>query len=198
MHTLITAQTMAALLMCGGIASAQQTTTSPPPDSAAARAPVSTAPSAATETTSATVSMGAPDSLDLPAPETTTSPINRPLMVTSVILLGGTYTASAIDADVSSRYVDQHNLYYPIVGPWMDYANRGGCPVAGSCTAETGNKALLILDGIGQGLGAIGIVTSLFLPEKSTRHWFLIGNSGVHAAPSLVGTGYGLGAGGVF
>jgi hypothetical protein len=175
MRRSITTLTLAAAVTWGGGASAQKATT-----------------------TSAVVPSGSQGSLDLPAPETTSSPINRPLMVTSVLLLGGTYGASAIDAALSSRDADKNYLYYPIVGPWMDYGNRGGCPVVGSCAGETGNKALLILDGVGQGLGAIGIVTSLFLPEKATRNWYLIGGSGLHAAPSRVGTGYGLGAAGVF
>jgi hypothetical protein len=208
MRSSFTAPILVALLTWGGAASAQQTTTttSAPTTSYSTASPVSTAPSTTistapsttTQTTAATVATSGEGSLDLPAPETTTSPVNRPLLLTSVILLGGTYGASAIVASQSGLPADHDNLYYPVVGPWMDYANRGGCPVSGSCAGETGNKALLILDGVGQGLGAIGIVTSLLLPEKATRHWFLIGSTGVHAAPSPVGTGYGLGAGGVF
>jgi hypothetical protein len=199
MRRSITTFTLVAAVTCGGVASAQQATTTTTTSSGAAPAPATTTPSTTPVTTGAFVPSGASQgSLDLPAPETTSSPINRPLMVTGVVLLGGTYGASAIDAALSSRDADKNNLYYPIVGPWMDYANRGGCPVVGSCAGETGNKALLILDGIGQGLGAIGIITSLFVPEKATRNWYLIGSSGLHAAPSRVGTGYGLGAGGVF
>jgi hypothetical protein len=41
-------------------------------------------------------------------------------------------------------------------------------------------------------------VTSLFLPEKTTRNWYFIGDNSFHAAPSMVGTGYGVGAIGVF
>ncbi|MGH7435737.1 MAG: hypothetical protein ACRENE_08685 [Polyangiaceae bacterium] len=83
-----------------------------------------------------------------------------------------------------------------MVGPWLDYANRG-CDVR-PCGDETANKTLLILDGIGQGLGALAIVTSFFVPEKSSRHWYLIGDSRFHAAPTTVGTGYGLLGSGAF
>ena len=182
----------------GGSASAQQatatTTTSTGVAPAPAPAPMETAPA----TASAIEPSASPGSLDLPAPDRPSSPINRPLMVTGVIVLGGTYAASAIDAALSPRDADKNYLYYPVVGPWMDYANRGGCPAAGSCASETGNKVLLILDGVGQGLGAIGMITSLFIPEKATRNWYLIGDRGIHAAPSVVGTGYGLGAAGSF
>ena len=136
-------------LTTGGVAAAQQ------------------APATDTTVTTGSAPTG---SLDVPAPDTTVSPINRPLLITGVLLLGGTYGASVIDAAASGRDADKNNLNYPVVGPWMDYANRGGCPASGSCASEIGNKTLLILDGVGQGLGAIGMVASLFLPEKSTRN----------------------------
>jgi hypothetical protein len=134
---------------------------------------------------------------DLPAPETTDW-VNRPLLLTSTILLVGTYLPVAIVGMTSDRSRDQTNLFIPVVGPWLNYANRE-CDVK-ACTHETANKTLLVLDGIGQGIGALGIVTSFFLPNKTTRHWYLIGSErSVIAAPARVGiAGYGLGAVGRF
>jgi hypothetical protein len=133
------------------------------------------------------------------ADETTTSFVNRPLLITGLILFGGTYGASAIDVATSSRQVDKDKLPYPVVGPWMDYGKRGGCPQTGSCGRETGDKVLLILDGVGQGIGALSVISSLFLSEKTTHHWWLIGSErSIHAAPTLIGTGYGVGAIGTF
>jgi hypothetical protein len=143
---------------------------------------------------------GAQPTPDLPAPEgtTTQSPINRPLLITSLVFLGGTYVAAAVDGATSGRQADRNNLLIPVAGPWMDYANRD-CGTPGKCNAnEGGYKALLVLGGIGQGLGALGIVTSLFLPEKTTRNWYFIGSDTFRAAPSMVGTGYGVGAVGSF
>ncbi len=134
-------------------------------------------------------------SLDLPTTETS-SPVNRPLLVTSVLVLGGTYGASAIAGFASSRPEDQHNLYYPVAGPSMDLANRD-C-ASRPCNNEPLNKVLLIADGVGQGLAALGVVSSFFLPERTTRHWYLLGNSEVRWAPASVGTGYGLAAVGRF
>jgi len=134
-------------------------------------------------------------SLDLPTTETN-SPVNRPLLLTSTLILGGTYGASAIAGFASSRPSDQHNLYYPVAGPWMDLANRD-C-ASRPCNNETLNKVLLVADGIGQGLASLGIVSSFFLPEKTTRHWYLLGNSEMQWAPTSVGTGYGLAAVGRF
>jgi hypothetical protein len=42
------------------------------------------------------------------------------------------------------------------------------------------------------------MVTSLFLPDRKTANWYLIGNDTTHAGPTRVGTGYGLGAAGHF
>lgn len=133
---------------------------------------------------------------DLPAPEKTTW-VNRPLLITSSILLVGSYVPAASVAFTSDRPADQTNLYYPIVGPWMNLADRQ-CDVR-SCNNETLNNVLLVADGIGQGLGALGVVSSLFLPGKTTRNWYLVGDDRVHAGPSRVGVaGYGIGAVGTF
>ena len=200
MRTTVSAFTIVACLAYGGLAAAQQDPSAPlPPAPAPSPTPPTTEPAPLTTTTAA--SGVAPTASDLPAPEaqtTTKSYINRPMLVTSVLFLGGTYLASAVDGAVSGRDADRSNLFFPVVGPWMDYANRD-CGVPQKCNAnEGGYKALLVLDGIGQGLGALGVITSLFVPEKTTRNWYLIGGSQFHAAPSPVGSGYGLGAAGAF
>jgi hypothetical protein len=66
------------------------------------------------------------------------------------------------------------------------------------CSKEAGNKALLIIDGSIQGLGALAVVTSFLLPEKVGRHFLIIGGDELHASPTMVGSGYGLAAGGRF
>jgi len=193
MRSYISIFTLAACVTCTGVALAQQpdvaTTTALP---ATAQPPLVTT----TPPTTAIVTTQQQTMVDLPAQETTRSPVNRPLLITGLVVFGGTYGASVIDAATSTRDADKNYLIYPVVGPWMDYAHRD-CDLR-PCPNETGNKALLILDGVGQGLGALSVVASLFIPEKTTRNWYLIGGRGVHAAPSRVGTGYGFGAGGVF
>ncbi len=133
---------------------------------------------------------------DLPAADTVRW-VNRPLLITSSVLLVATYVPAAVIGYTSDRPSDQNNLYYPVVGPWMDLANRN-CDTR-PCGRDGVAKALLVLDGIGQGLGALGVITSFFLPDKVTHNWYLIGNNNVHVAPTHVGaTGYGIGAAGVF
>ncbi|WP_394822227.1 hypothetical protein [Pendulispora albinea] len=133
---------------------------------------------------------------DLPSTEKV-SPVNRPLLITGAVVLAGTWGTSIGFAYGSKRKEDQDYLYYPVAGPWLDLAHRD-CD-ARPCSNEDVNKALLIADGIGQGLGALAIVTSLFLPEKKTKNWYLIGSEkSVIGGPMRVGTGYGLGALGRF
>jgi hypothetical protein len=132
---------------------------------------------------------------DLPTTETV-SPINRPLMVSGLVLLGGGYAAAAVVAGTSQRPEEKNNLFIPVAGPWMAMAERD-CN-AHPCGQQTLDTVLLAVDGVAQGLGALGIVTSLFLPEKATRRWYVLGDN-VELMPTHVGLyGYGLGATGRF
>jgi hypothetical protein len=170
---------------------------STPPDPAGAADSAEPAAPTSTTTTTAAFTTGPSSSTvhDLPTIETE-SPINRALMVTGLVLFAGSYATAAGVAYASSRPEDQKNLYIPIVGPWVDIAQRD-C-VARPCTQQSLDTALLAVDGVVQGLGALGVLTSLFVPEKTTRHWYLIGDA-VQVAPTRVGIlGYGLGASGKF
>jgi hypothetical protein len=194
MRTAILGLTIVGFTFTGGVAAAQQD--APTTTTTTTTTPAVTITPSAPATTVVVAPSEGQMSLDAPVTDRG-SPINRPLLFSSFLLLGGTYGASAIDAATSGRDADKNNLYYPVVGPWMDYANR--CGAGHSCNSnETGYKALLILDGVGQGIGAMGMVMSLFIPERRTRHWLVVGGTDVYAAPAAVGTGYGLGAGGAF
>lgn len=105
---------------------------------------------------------------------------NVPILVTGAVLLGGSYGASAIVAAASDRSADD-KLFYPVVGPWMDLDKRD-CGLD-SCKSKTRDQVLLIGDGVLQGLGALGVVLSLVIPERTTRQWYLIGNERLTLAP---------------
>jgi hypothetical protein len=174
-------------VVCGAAsASAEErgTKTTQPGKTTTTAADVQTAPPATTTSVR-----------DLPTTETT-SPVNRPLLVSGTLLLGGTYAASAAAAYRSARPEDQKYLYLPLAGPWLDLAHRD--TLARPAGGETINKALLVIDGVGQGLGALMMISSLFVPEKTTQHWYLVGDDEVHGGPMAIGTGYGLGAAGRF
>lgn len=128
--------------------------------------------------------------------ETTKSTLpNRPLLITGAVLLGGAYGASAIVAATSNRLEDE-KLYYPVVGPWMDL-NERDCN-ANPCSTKTLDQVLLVGSGVVQGLGALSLVMSLVVPEKTTRRWYLIGNESLSVAPQVGRYSTGLSAVGRF
>jgi hypothetical protein len=92
---------------------------------------------------------------------------NRALIVTGLITFGVPYVTSAIVAAESSHPGDKH-LWVPVAGPWLDLANRGGCPVEStSCDAETTNKVLLIGNGVLQAAGALQLIGAFVFPEHT-------------------------------
>lgn len=99
---------------------------------------------------------------------------NTPLLVTGLVMLGGSYGASAIAAGVSDRGSDD-KLYYPVVGPWLALDDRD-C-AARACSNKTLHTTLLIGSGVVQGLGALSMVMSLFIPQTTTEEWYLIGDA---------------------
>jgi hypothetical protein len=128
--------------------------------------------------------------------ETTSKSVpNRPLLVTGALLLGASYAPAAIIAATSDRSADD-KLYYPVAGPWLDLNHRG-C-AADPCDNRDLNRGLLIADGVVQGVGALGVLLSLVLPETTTRHWYLIGNRDVVVTPQVAGSQVGLHAIGRF
>src|SRR5262249_9888433 len=90
---------------------------------------------------------------------------NAGLISHGAILFGIPYVSSVVVAASSDRVGDK-NLYIPLVGPWMDLANRGSC-VGPRCERETSNQVLLVANGILQSVGALQILAGFVLP--STR-----------------------------
>jgi hypothetical protein len=112
---------------------------------------------------------------------------NRPLLVTSTLMFTGAYVPAVLFAKYNDDTTD--NLYIPVAGPWMELVRE---------PASNGNKALLVISGVFQDLGALGMVTSLFVPERRTSRWFLIGNKRLSAAPVANKYTYGVSARGCF
>ncbi len=125
---------------------------------------------------------------------------NPYLLTTGLLLWGIPYTTSVVVAAQSSNSVDQH-LYVPIVGPWIDLGQRGGCPVAdNSCNTETTNKVLLAVDGVFQAVGTLEVIWGFLRPEHrevttvaATKY-----TPKMTFTPSNVASGYGLAAIGEF
>jgi hypothetical protein len=121
---------------------------------------------------------------------------NRPLIVSGFVTFGIPYTISVVVAATSPRD-DDHALYIPLVGPWIDLATRGGCPASGaSCSGETAAKAGLIVDGIFQGLGVISMASGFLWRQQS---YTTVRKAGIDwVSPWASGTGGGLTAIGHF
>jgi len=124
---------------------------------------------------------------------------NSALLGSGLFAFGIPYVASVIVAAESDHAGDK-NLYVPVAGPWMDFAQRGDCGglTQPSCDNETAYKVLLAADGILQGIGAIEIVGALLMPETHAVTTVATEPS-IKLGPSRVGrTGYGLSAVGTF
>jgi hypothetical protein len=96
-----------------------------------------------------------------PAVEEVVTGPNTSLMSSGLVTFGVPYVASVVVGVKSSNGSDR-NLLVPVAGPWIALERRQGCP---GCAAEMANKALLIGDGILQGLGALQIMGALVFPE---------------------------------
>jgi hypothetical protein len=130
---------------------------------------------------------------------------NNALLGRGLFVLLASYAPSVIVAVVNDNSYDKH-LYIPVLGPWLDLADRPGCGGSGqtSCGTETAYKALLIVVGAFQGLGALATVTGLALPERVITSVpanvpTKAAKATVHVLPAQVSRdGYGLAAVGTF
>lgn len=91
---------------------------------------------------------------------------NVGLITTGIVTLGLAYGASTVVAATSKNPADQR-LYVPVAGPWMNLAERAPCH-GRACGSEGTYKALLVADGIFQGLGALEILGGLLTTETRT------------------------------
>ncbi len=136
-----------------------------------------------------------------PAPETTetyTGP-SRSLIATGLVTFGLAYIPAVIVASESSQSAD-HHMYVPVVGPWLNLANRPSCgPESIACDTETTNKVLIGVDGVFQGIGAITTVVGFLTPEHEREVVTTTSKPSLHFSPAKMGAGgYGVAAFGDF
>lgn len=116
---------------------------------------------------------------------------NVPLLATGATVFGVSYIPAVVGGALAKDAEDRKDLYIPVAGPFM-MLTQGP-------EEERVYKALLITDGVVQGVGALMMLTSFFVPETKTKHWYLIGENDLRLAPTRVGyTAYGVGATGRF
>jgi hypothetical protein len=133
-----------------------------------------------------------------PVAESTTYYIapNAYMIGTGIFVFAGAYIPAVAVAASSSVNAD-HHLYIPIVGPWIDIANRPACgPGSISCDNETTNKVLLGISGVFQGLGALTAIGGFFVPQRHTVITTAKADKPpnkptIHFTPGQMGSGYG-------
>jgi hypothetical protein len=103
---------------------------------------------------------------------------NTTLLAAGIATFVVSYAPSAY-VSIDSDHKGDKNLYAPIVGPWLDLANRGcsGSTIATAagpfdltsrqrCGTSAFETAALITGGILQGIGAIAITGAFFVQNK--------------------------------
>jgi hypothetical protein len=116
-----------------------------------------------------------------------------------IVTFGISYGISLGVAATSAHQGDSH-LYVPIVGPWLDFGDRGPCS-QGSCDKETAYRALIVVDGIFQALGALSIVSGFVFQtthEDTTTSTVAASQSSVRIVPMYANGGPCLAAVGSF
>ena len=88
------------------------------------------------------------------------------LLSTGIGLLVIGYGSSVVAGAVSNRDEDK-NLFIPVVGPWMDLADRD-CGSRGCGGNEDLAKAMIVTSGIVQGAGVLLGIGSLIIPETTS------------------------------
>jgi hypothetical protein len=158
------------------------------------------APAPAPAPTPIVVVQPAPDPVVVAAPQTRyseTSTVNEGprynmLVVSGLVTFGVSYGAAVAVAATSDHQGDKR-LYVPVVGPWLDLADRGSCTIGSSaCDGETTSKVLIVVDGIFQGAGLLAVVGGVLAPGGSSSSHSTstsVSRTGVHFAPVSFGAG---------
>ena len=126
---------------------------------------------------------------------------NRTLLSTGAGIFVLSYGSSVVAGAISDRDEDKR-LFIPVVGPWMDLANRdcGANPCGGN---EDVAKAMIVTSGVVQGAGLLLALSSLIIPESEsiterTSAKAKVVKPEVKVAPVSFRAGAGLGAVGRF
>ena len=123
-----------------------------------------------------------------------------PAVTSGIVVFGISYGSAVIVASTSTHRGDSH-LFVPIVGPWLDFADRGTCgPLTNErCDNETTYKVLLAVDGVFQAIGVLSVVGGLLAPEGTTVVAKAPEKPKIQIAPAQYGkSGVGLAAVGTF
>jgi hypothetical protein len=115
-----------------------------------------------------------------------------------IVTFGVSYGVAIGVAATSGHQGDGH-LYVPLVGPWLDFGDRGNCPQTGSCDKETTNRVFIVVDGVFQAIGVLSVVSGLLFhrthevttttTSAATKPTLRITPEYTHGGPGLVAVG---------
>jgi len=149
--------------------------------------PVVTEHSYTTTTTSPNLQLTSPSEHPYVDKEERKSWPNRSMLSTGATVLTLSYIPAVIAAAAAKD--TSNDLYIPVAGPWLEIANQPN---------NNTNTALLAIDGVFQGLGALTMLGGLLIPERNTENWYLIGNNRFNVLPAGGRASLGLRAAGRF
>jgi hypothetical protein len=177
--------------------SADTTTTTTPPATSSSTSTTVTTGAVMTTPTSTTTTTGAEDATAMAMSPTPPAEAresitvynkhypNTPILVGGGLLLAGVYAATAGTVGAAGKIGD-HDLYIPVVGPWINIAERS---CTGDCPNESRDKGLIIASGIAQGVGALMVGASFLIPEKIPAARIHAGSMNMLVAPTAGGVG---------
>lgn len=117
---------------------------------------------------------------------------NTPLLVTGGLLLVGTYATTAAISGANGP-IDDRDLFIPVVGPWINIAERSS-----DRPDNTRDTVLIAGSGVLQGVGALMLITSFFVPESVPAARISAGNVKMQVTPTAAAGAGGIGAVGTF
>lgn len=107
-------------------------------------------------------------SADHPDDDSVTTTINTPVIATGVVTFGLSYGLAVAAASMSDNEADQR-LYVPLLGPWLDLAQRQDeqeCPISNQeCDGTTTTKILIGADGVFQAVGLATVIYGIMNPR---------------------------------
>lgn len=107
---------------------------------------------------------------------------NRPLLVAGAVVVLAAYAPTVILTAASNDPKTDQVLYLPLIGPWAHLAS----PTA-STSVTTVDTMLVIGSGVVQGIGAVIMLTSLFVPEHVALPTVQAGTTTVQFGPTSFG-----------
>jgi hypothetical protein len=121
----------------------------------------------------------------LPEYETIHDAYNKPVFTAGALVFLGSYGASVIAAAAAGdedRERGLDRLYIPVAGPWLALGKRDDW--------GTSTKVLLVVDGVFQAGGMIGMIHGVLQPSKRR---VVTQTSAVRVTPTVVGQSAGAG-----